>query len=239
MSSLQQKLFDLADRLQRLGDIAAKELAGVSLQAADYALIQAPLGPQEEYAAPNPDASHPVASPGPALPAIVAFDPIRERVVQAGIGALDRIYVLVPLDGAVYIAQGGVYSFYEFSLPEARRLDDAAWRWMLINDPPKPPGWTENLYLPEGSPVDVLAFHSGDIFRVTLAAEQVTIYAAPRLDASVTLKLRPGDLIKIVAGPVLADQASWWRVQVNPTQPGSLEGWVIEDQTSFERLWGS
>ncbi len=177
------------------------------------------------------------ASLEPALPAIVSFDPIRDRVVQVGIGSVDRIFVLVPLDGKVYIAQGGVYSFYEFSLPQERRLDDAAWRWMLINDPPKPPAWVDNFYLPEGYPVDVLAFRSGDIFRVTLAAEQVTIYAAPRLDAAVNSRLHPGDLIKIVAGPVLADKASWWKVQVDPTQPGSLDGWLVQDQASFERLW--
>jgi hypothetical protein len=239
LSSLLQELLDLADRLQSLGDIAVKELAGASLQADDYALIQAPLGPLEGYAAINPETGAPQASsPEPALPAIVAFDSIRDRVVQAGIGPLDRIYVLVPLDGAVYIAQGGVYSFYEFSLPLESRLDDTAWRWMLINDPPKPPAWVENLYIPEGYPVDVLAFRSGDIFRVTLSAEQVTIYAAPRLDASVSLKLHPGDQIKIIAGPVLANKSTWWKVQVNPAQPGSPEGWVVEDQTSFERVWG-
>ncbi len=239
LSSLLQELLDLADRLQRLGDIAVKELAGASLQADDYALIQAPLGPLEANAALNPETGAPQASSSePVLPAIVAFDSIRGRVVQAGIGPLDRIYVLVSLDGAVYIAQGGVYSFYEFSLPEARRLDDTTWRWMLINDPPKPPAWVENLYIPEGYPVDVLAFRSGDIFRVRFAAEQVTIYAAPRLDAAVSLKLRPGDWIKIIAGPLLADKSTWWQVQVNPTQPGSTEGWVAEDQTSFERVWG-
>jgi hypothetical protein len=239
LSSLQQELSDLADRLQRLGNIAAKELAGASLQAGDYAVIQAPLGPLESYAAldANAAASKPV-SPEPALPAIVSFDSIRGRVVQAGIGPVDRILVLVSLDGVVYIAQGGVYSFYEFSLPQESRLEDATWRWMLINDPPKPPAWVESFYLPEGYPVDVLAFRSGDIFRVTLAAEQVTIYAAPRLDAAVISRLHPGDLIKIIAGPVLAEKASFWKVQVNPTQPGSLEGWMVESQTSFERLWG-
>ena len=238
LSSRQLELLDLADRLQRLGDIAAQELAGYSLQAEDYALIQAPFGPLEGYTSSSPGASIPQKpSPQPALPAIIAIDSIHDRVVQAGIGSLDRIYVLVRLDGAVYIAQGGVYSFYEFSLPEASRLDDAAWRWMLINDPPKPPGWEENLYLPEGYPVDVLAFRRGDIYRVTLAAEQVTIYAAPRLDAPVIMKLRSGDRIKIVAGPVLAGQYSWWRVQANPTRPGSAEGWLVEDQASFDRLW--
>jgi hypothetical protein len=237
LSSLQQELFDLADRLQRLGDIAAKELAGTSLQAEDYAIILAPLGPLESNA-PLDTSAPQSASPEPALPAIVSFDSIRDRVVQVGIGPLDRILVLVSLDGAVSIAQGGVYSYYEFSLPRESRLDDAAWRWMLTNDPPKPLAWEENLYLSEGYPVDVLAFRSGDIFRVTLAAEQVTIYAAPRLDAAVTLRLHPGDLIKIVAGPVLADKLSWWKVQVNPAKPGSLEGWLVEDQTSFERLWG-
>jgi hypothetical protein len=238
LSSRQQELLDLADRLQRLGDIAAKELAGYSLQAADYALIQAPLGALEENTSTNSDASvSQKPSPEPALPAIVAFGSLRDRVVQAGIGPLDRIYVLVRLDGAVYIAQGGVYSFYEFSLPQASHLDDTAWRWMLINDPPKPPAWEENLYLPEGYPVDVMAFRIGDIFRVTLAAEQVTIYTAPRLDAPVILKLRPGDLIKINDGPVLAGQFSWWRVHANPTQPAAAEGWMVEDQASFERLW--
>jgi len=206
------------------------------LQIGDYSLIQAPLGLLDANAIQQTGAS-PVSSSEPALPAIVAFESLRERVVQAGIGPLDRIYVLAPLDGAVYIAQGGVYSFYEFSMPRARRLDDVAWRWMFLYDPPKPPAWVENLYLPEGYPVDVLAFRGGDIFRVTLAAEQVTIYAAPRLDAPVTWRLRPGDMVKIITGPVMADKSSWWQVQANPNQTGFLEGWVVEDQTSFERLW--
>ena len=232
LSSLQVGLIDLADRLQRLGDLAAKELSGASLTADDYALIQAPLGPLEES-----------ASPEPALPVIVSALSNLDRVVQAGIGSLDRLYVLVPLDGKVYIAQGGVYSYYEFSLPLFSQLNDRSWRWMLVNDPPESPVWVQqSLYFPEGNPVDVLAFHIGDIFRVILAladeAEQVKIYETSRLDAPVIVALRPGDVITITGGPVIANQHAWWQVQVNPTQPGSVSGWIVESQTAFERVWG-
>lgn len=228
LASLQVGLLDLADRLQRLGDIAAKELTGDSLTADDYALIQAPLGPLEASATPASE---------PALPVIIAFEPNRDRVVQAGVAALDRIYVLVPLDGKVYIAQGGVYSFYEFSLPLLSQLNDRTWRWMLLNDPPDPPVWLQALYFPEGNPVDVLAFHIADRFRVTLSAEQVRIYETSRLDAPVILVLRSGNEITITGGPVIAGGHTWWKAQVNPAQPGAVEGWIIESQTAFERLW--
>jgi len=145
--------------------------------------------------------------------------------------------VLTPLEGQVYIAQGGVYSYYEFSMPQASRLDDAAWRWLFVNEPPESPKWVENLYLPEGYPLDALAFHIGDIFRVALAAEQVTIYAAPRLGASVSSQLRPGNLIKIIGGPSQSDSFTWWQIQINPTQPNAPQGWIIEEQQAFERVW--
>ena len=48
---------------------------------------------------------------------------------------IDTILVIVDVDGALRIAQGGVFSFYSFEQPLAERLTDETWRTMLGIDP--------------------------------------------------------------------------------------------------------
>jgi hypothetical protein len=65
------------------------------------------------------------------------------EVLELGTGHIDRIYVLVPDDtGAFQVAAGGVYSYYEFTVPAGQRLDDRAWRDMLERgEQPERPEW--------------------------------------------------------------------------------------------------
>ncbi|OGY51221.1 MAG: hypothetical protein A3J65_02735 [Candidatus Buchananbacteria bacterium RIFCSPHIGHO2_02_FULL_45_11b] len=53
------------------------------------------------------------------------------QVLEEGTGRIFDIYVVVPIDGKLRIAKGGVFSHYEFSRPIADRLTDEAWRAML------------------------------------------------------------------------------------------------------------
>ncbi|MFA5420642.1 MAG: DUF3160 domain-containing protein [Patescibacteria group bacterium] len=78
-----------------------------------------------------------------AIIADVATDP-NGAVLEVGTGKISEIYVVVPIDGKLRIAKGGVYSYYEFSWPMSDRLTDKKWRELLMSDEaPKTPYWTK------------------------------------------------------------------------------------------------
>ena len=60
----------------------------------------------------------------------IATDP-NGTVLEVGTGDPSRILVIVPVDGKIKLAQGTVYSFYQFSWPLEDRLTDSKWRQML------------------------------------------------------------------------------------------------------------
>jgi hypothetical protein len=78
-----------------------------------------------------------------AIVADVATDP-NGQVLEEGIGKIFEIYVVVPVDGKLRIAKGGVYSYYEFAWPMLDRLTDKKWRELLNSgQAPALPSWTD------------------------------------------------------------------------------------------------
>jgi hypothetical protein len=78
-----------------------------------------------------------------AIVADVATDPNGE-VLEEGTGKISEIYVVVPIDGKLRIAKGGVYSYYEFTWPMSDRLTDKKWRDLLNSEQaPALPSWTD------------------------------------------------------------------------------------------------
>lgn len=65
-------------------------------------------------------------------------------VLEIGTGPIDTIYVIVDVEGSLRIAEGTVYSFYEFAQPLEKRLTDKEWRIMLGMDYPENPDGTIN-----------------------------------------------------------------------------------------------
>lgn len=233
------EMLDLADRLQRLGDIAVKELRGEPLEASDFALIQAPLGPAEKRLfAEMLAAGGKKGLSQPPWTDLAELDYGGERVLQVGVGGVDRIYVLAPLNGEVLVAQGGVYAYYEFSQPRARVISQTGWRRMLVDAPPPPSEWVaRSLYLPEGVPLDVLAYRVGEFYRVRPAAVNLALRGSPGRDARIVQIAAPGEILEIIAGPVEANGLTWWRVRVERQQPEPVEGWIFENQDWIERAW--
>lgn len=239
LNRLLLEMLDLADRLQRLGDIAVKELRGEPLDVADFALIQAPLGPAEKrvYASMLAEQESDWVRMPP-LPAIVTLDFEGDRILQIGVGGVDRIYVLAPLGGEVMIAQGGVYSYYEFSLHRSRAINETAWRKMLVDSPPPPPEWvTKSLYLLEGVPIDALAYRIGEFYRVKPAAVNLSLRGSPGRDARIVQIAAPGEILEIVEGSVAANGLIWWKVRVDRKTSEPIEGWIFENQDWIERAW--
>lgn len=62
-----------------------------------------------------------------ALVVDVATDP-NGYVLEAGCGNPRAIYVIVPVDGILRIAEGSVYNFYQFEQPITDRMTDSVWR---------------------------------------------------------------------------------------------------------------
>lgn len=63
--------------------------------------------------------------------------------MEAGVGEASEIYVVVPIDGKLYLTRGAIFSYHEFVSSE--RLTDESWQRM-IKDGRKPPmpSWTKS-----------------------------------------------------------------------------------------------
>jgi hypothetical protein len=245
LSELANDMLDLADRLGRIGDIAAKELEGISLEEGDCALAVTPLGAIETryfqsqlLSAQDSEAAENGTLDTYPVPFISNIAQASERILQAGVGKLNRIYVLVPLDGQVYIAQGGVFSYYEFVQPIEDELNSETWRQALSPDWPPAPFWANNYLLPGGTSIDVLAFRVGDVYRLTLAGSQLGLRAVPSRSARYIHRPQPGDVLAIVDGPTPAEGFTWWKFQTITEDGQSLEGWATVTEDWFERAWG-
>jgi len=241
LQSLVSGMLDLADRLQRLGDIAVKELGGTSLDESDCALVEAPLGIVEQRVGRanllgldgRPDA--PQMPPVPLVSAVAGGD---DRLLEVGVGLVDRIYVAVVLGGEYQIAQGGVFTYYELERLRSERLDDEVWRQLLAADSPELPEWTSSYLLPGGAPVDVLAFRIGDTYRITKMGNQLNMRSSPSIGSSVVRELEAGDYVIIVDGPVQAGGFTWWKLKLALPSEDAPEGWSVENPEWYQRAWG-
>jgi len=240
LNNLLLEVLDLGDQFQRLGDIAIKELEGHPLDKNDLSLIYAPLGPAEERAWLNQkkSVSGYITSSGlPPIEGIQAWEGGSNRILQFGNGAVDRIYVIIPQDGKLQIAQGGVYSYYEFPQPRSWKLYDESWRQLLRLSPPDRPSWVDHFSQPGGNFVDVLFFRIGDIYMVSQTVANLSIHETPSRVSPVIQRLQPSETVTIVDGPIEAEGLIWWKFRLDIPDGQSVEGWAIENQDWYERVW--
>lgn len=230
-----QELRDLGDRLARLGDISVKEIHGLPLEPNDFALIQAPLGPVDLL---NTYSLSQSPNETQSVMAITVAAEKADHVLHAGIGKLDWLYVVVPIDGKFYIAQGGNFSYYEFNQPIGEILDDEDWRWIVLYAQPDRPAWAMSEQLSGGSPYFVLAFRKDDIYRITPAGANLSVRSDPSRTVSTLQRLRAGDVIQLIDGPVEAEGSTWWQIAIlDDSKNFSVVGWVIQNQDWFERVY--
>lgn len=63
--------------------------------------------------------------------------------MEAGVGPAYEIYVVVPIDGKLYLTRGAIFSYHEFISTE--RLTDETWQTMIKEDKhPAMPEWTNS-----------------------------------------------------------------------------------------------
>jgi hypothetical protein len=225
----------LAEKLDQFGGFAERERKGQALTSEDYEIIQECLELKEcldhgmyTENAPKPDP----------IPVISSVSGWGDKVLDAGVGYLDRIYVVVPLEGKLEVAQGGVFSYYEFTQPRSDRLTDEAWREKLSGGNVSSPEWTKQFTFTGGKPVDSLAFRIGDIYLLTPVGYNppLNMRDAPSKSAAVVRKLSQEDYIEIIEGPKDGPDGRWWKVRLaGYGEENPAEGWVLQNPDWYER----
>lgn len=134
----------LEDILNRLLEIANKELTNQTLSTNDYQYIrrfnsvleQSFLGVEQ-------------AALKTTLVADVHTNIIEEKVLEEAVGSVDLIIVACPVpDGSIFLAAGPVLSYYEFKHPMDDRLTDEGWCELLASPArPERPRWFQS-FLP-------------------------------------------------------------------------------------------
>ena len=151
-ASMKDNLGKLSELALSLKSISEKELNNEKLTDADYELIRSYGGQLEhfwlevnkdepQFKEMNSPRNYLNENPA-ALVADVATDP-NGQVLEEATGNIAEIYVIVPIDGQLRIAKGGVYSYYEFPWPMSDRLTDKKWRELVnTRQTPPMPAWT-------------------------------------------------------------------------------------------------
>jgi hypothetical protein len=226
----------LGETFETLGNIAAKELANQPLDEDEKSAITNCLGMIEclnadtGYSQPNSEL--------PEVPVIAAVSGAQDQVLEVGVGNVDRIYVAVPLENKWEIAQGGVFSYYEFPQPRNKRLTDEEWRANLSSGEVELPVWASNFILPGGQPNEMLYFRVGDIYIITKAGDKLNVREAPSTGATVVTQLKTGDYVEIVAGPQQANGYTWWQIKLfDLGSDVETMGWAVENQEWYVRSY--
>lgn len=132
----QENLARLEELADQLTIISIKELTNESLTDEEFELIRSYGGNLEHFweEAVKDQAeseSRPYSSEFPAALVVdVATDP-NGTVLEEAIGGISEIYVVVPVDGKLRIAKGGVFTYYQFEQPLSDRMTDSQWRQKL------------------------------------------------------------------------------------------------------------
>jgi len=226
-------MYALGKDFEAFGNIAAKELVGQPLDEDENNLISECLGLTECL---NTDTGYvKPQSEMPEVPIIAAVSGADDNVLEVSIGNVDRIYVAVPLEGKWEIAQGGIFSYYEFVQPRNERLTDDEWRAKLANDEIELPVWGSNFVLPGGQSTKVLFFRVGDVYRITEAGDKLNVRDQPSLNGEIVTQLETGDYVEIIDGPIQADGHTWWKFPIHSGNSNS--GWAVEDQGWYARSY--
>ncbi|MES2733740.1 MAG: DUF3160 domain-containing protein [Bacteroidota bacterium] len=73
----------------------------------------------------------------------------KNGILHVGTGKVNDLYVVVQIEGALYLTKGAVFSYYEFEQPLGQRLTDEEWQKMLDdNQAPALPDWMKDIILP-------------------------------------------------------------------------------------------
>ncbi len=147
--ALKESFGQMEDLLTFLERIAVKELTGQRLKAAEYDQIRL-IGADLEVItnqitqAIGGEEGELISEADEDMAVVADVHTAHPSCLEEGVGHAGHIYVVVPIEGKLYLTRGAVFSHYEFTWPVSDRLTDEAWQEMLAKKKaPKPPIWTK------------------------------------------------------------------------------------------------
>lgn len=146
-----RKLRELEELLLRLKEISERELRGEPLGEEDLALFKG-YGERLERLTTFPSLEHleNEEDRSMAVVADVHTDPNTGRALEEAVGRPMWLYVVVPINGELWLTAGAMFSYYEFAQPISGRLTDGEWQTMIRSGQAPPmPEWTSTFVLPK------------------------------------------------------------------------------------------
>jgi hypothetical protein len=67
-------------------------------------------------------------------------------------------------------------------------------------------------------------FARDSVYQITALGDNLNLRELPTTQGKVLTKLRHGDEITILDGPVVANGYTWWKIKTN----GDVEGWIVD-----------
>ena len=143
-SSIAEKFEYLGDLVSFLKKVSIKELKGEPLMKEEYDQIKIVGAEMERLSLSVADAAY-ITDIDRDMSIIADVHTSQETCLEEGVGNANEIYVVVPIEGKLYLTRGGVFSYYEFVHPASDRLTDEKWQQMLKSaSVPPSPVWTKS-----------------------------------------------------------------------------------------------
>lgn len=155
---LKDKFERFEDLLAFLRRVSEKELRNEKLTREEYEQIRI-IGAEVERLTlsvieGNATGWHEITSPTDRDMAVIAdvhtggFGAL--QALEEGVGHVNEILVIVPIEGKLTLTRGACFSYYEFKQPYEDRLTDEQWQAMLKSgQAPAPPAWTKTFLAPK------------------------------------------------------------------------------------------
>lgn len=157
---LGSKYRQMSEIVEFLHSASAKELAGQELSDQEYQTIEI-IGSTVEYltlSIVEPDAYldswENVQGPDKSVAVIAdiytqnAENTDKNGILHVGTGYVNDLFVVVEINGLLYLTKGATFSYYEFSQPPGTRLTDEEWQKMLESGQvPDVPQWIKDIML--------------------------------------------------------------------------------------------
>lgn len=159
-----------ADMLQFLIDCSQKELANQPLTNDEYDKIKI-FGAEMEYISAS------IATDGEVgrwweitsetdrnMAVVADVHTSLAYALEVAVGPAAEIFVVVPIEGQLYLTRGAMFAYYEFVHPVSDRLTDEKWQQMLKEgENPPQPEWTNSFMteIKQDIPMPTEYYHSG------------------------------------------------------------------------------
>ena len=155
---LKGKFEDFEDMLTFLLRVSEKELKDEKLTREEYEQIRVIGATVERLTLSviegNATGWHEISSPTDQDIAVIAdvhtggFAKL--MALEEGVGHVNEMLVIVPIEGKLTLTRGACFSYYEFQHPYEDRLTDEKWQKMLKSGTaPPPPVWTKTFLAPK------------------------------------------------------------------------------------------